>query len=337
MPEIRQDITTKEWVIIATERSKRPHDFKKKVERDGEQRLDPACPFCPGNEAMTAVDLYRRPHVLNVNGLVWGVRVVPNKFPALIPQGSLNRQVEGVSFHRLDGVGQHEVVIETPHHNRFMFDMDDVEVCSIIHTYRERYNQLKQDKRFKVILIFKNHGKAAGTSLEHPHSQIIAAPVVPAHIRNKYEIATAYFDDNERCIYCDVVQDEINVGARVILRTDLFVAFHPFASQAPFETWIAPLRHRSSFGAISDDEIEDFSSVLRVVLKKLHIGLGNPDFNYVIHTAPLTDENKRYYLWHMQILPRLTTPAGFELGTGMSINTTLPEETAAFMRTVDIS
>jgi UDPglucose--hexose-1-phosphate uridylyltransferase len=129
----------------------------------------------------------------------------------------------------------------------------------------------------------------------------------------------------------------MNMGTRVILQTDLFVAFHPFASQAPFETWIAPLRHQSSFGAISDGEIEDFARVLRVVLKKLYIGLGNPDFNYVIHTAPLTDEKKRYYLWHMQILPRLTMPAGFELGTGVSINTALPEETAAFMRSIEVS
>ena len=336
MPEIRQDVTTREWVIIASERAKRPDDFKKSFDRTEQKSLVTHCPFCPGNEGLTPKELHRQSVAVRVNGADWGLRVVPNLFAALIPEGSLSRIVEGSLFHRLDGVGQHEVVIETPFHNRFLFDMEDAEVYSIIDAYRHRFAQLKADGRFKLILIFKNHGKTAGTSLEHPHSQIIATPVVPAYIRNKYEIATAYFDDTERCVYCDVVHEEMKLETRLILRTDFFVAFHPFASRSPFETWIAPLKHRSSFGRITDEEAADFAHVLRIVLKKLYVGLGNPDFNYVIHTAPLTDEDKHYYLWHMQILPKLTTPAGFELGSGMSINIALPEETAEFMRGIEV-
>jgi UDPglucose--hexose-1-phosphate uridylyltransferase len=286
---------------------------------------------------MTLGELYSRSSVKEASSHEWQVRVVPNMFPALVSEGSLSRIVDGPLFHRFDGVGRHEVVIESPLHNRFLFDMDDVEVAAIINAYRERYRELKRDTRVKLILIFKNHGGSAGTSLEHPHSQIIATPVVPAHVRNRYDVATSYFDDTERCIYCDVVKEEIRLTQRVIHSTEHFVAFHPFASSVPFETWITPLRHCSSFGAITDDEVDDFARILRHVVRQLNIGLGNPDFNYIIQSAPLADEDKHYYLWHMQILPRLTTTAGFELGSGMSINTALPEETAEFMRGVQMS
>jgi UDPglucose--hexose-1-phosphate uridylyltransferase len=337
MPEIRQDVTTKEWVIIATERVKRPEQFTRTLVAELPPPWAGNCPFCPGNEGMTLGDLYTHSPVKETSSAEWQVRVVPNMCPALVSEGSLSRIIDGPLFHRFDGVGRHEVVIESPLHNRFLFDMNDVEISVIINTYRERYRELKRDGRFKLILIFKNHGKAAGTSLEHPHSQIIATPVVPAHVRNRYEIATTYFDDTERCIYCDVVHEEIRLRRRVVHHTDHFVAFHPFASQVPFETWIAPLRHCSSFGAISDDEVADFAHIIRLVLRQMSVGLGNPDFNYIIQSAPLADEDKHYYLWHMQIIPRVTTTAGFELGSGMSINTALPEETAEFMRGVQVS
>lgn len=336
MPEIRQDVTTKEWVIIATERVKRPEQFTRTLVAEPPPPWEGNCPFCPGNETMTLPDLYSLSPVSLARGAEWQVRVVPNMFPALVSEGSLSRIVEGQLFHSFDGVGRHEVVIESPLHNRFLCDMDDIEISAIIDTYRQRYRALKKDGRFKLILIFKNHGRNAGTSLGHPHSQIIATPVVPAHVRNRYEVATSYFDDTERCIYCDVVQEEIRLRRRVIHHTDHFVAFHPFASQGPFETWIAPLRHCSSFGAITDDEVADFAHVIRLVLKQMNAGLGNPDFNFIIHSAPLADEDKHYYLWHMQIIPRITTAAGFELGSGMSINTALPEETAEFMRDLKV-
>lgn len=332
MSEIRQDITTREWVIFAKERARRPDDFRRDSDIPKERRQGDACPFCPGNEGLTMAEVYRSPDVTSERTIEWGVRVVPNMFPALAGEGSLSRVMEGHHFHRIDGVGFHEVVIEGPGHVRFMHEMTDEEVVAIVNAYRARFAELRKDDRLKLILIFKNHGRAAGTSLQHPHSQIIASPVVPAYIRSKYELATAYYDDTERCIYCDVVHEEIALKKRIICSNESFVAFHPFASRLPFETWIAPISHRSSFGMISDAEAVDFARIMRVVLRQLAVGLGNPDFNYVIHTAPLSDENKPYYLWHMQILPRLVTQAGFELGSGMAINTALPEETAEFMR-----
>lgn len=334
MPEIRQDVTTREWIIFATERAKRPDDFRRTVDKHTSKLFMANCPFCPGNEDLTGREVYRES--LETESTEWRLRVVPNLFPALVGEGSLNRVVEGALFHRMDGIGRHEVIIETPVHNRYLFEMEEDEVLTVINAYRARYAELRKDRRMKVILIFKNHGKTAGTSLEHPHSQIIATPVVPAYIRNKHEIATKYFDDTERCIYCDVVHEEMRLKTRMILTSDFFVAFHPFASRTPFETWIAPLRHGSSFGNINDEEAADFARVLRLVLKKMYVGLGNPDFNYVIHSSPLADEDKHYYLWHMQILPKLSTPAGFELGSGMSINTALPEETAEFMRGIQV-
>src|SRR3990172_7269528 len=278
MPELRQDSTTKEWVIIATERAKRPHDFITNKKKEALPSFGAACPFCPGNESETPPEVlaYHDSRKANTSG--WGGRVSPNKYPALINRCTIVRKENGK--------------------------------------------------------IFKNHGKSAGTSLDHPHSQLVATPIVPMHIRRKYEVATSYYDDTSRCIYCDMVREELKSDERIVIETDKFVVFHPFASRSPFETWIAPKRHLSSFGNVPTEDIVDLARVLKTTLFKIYNTLGDPDFNYVIHTAPGDDENKSYYLWHIQIIPRLSTLAGFELGSGIYINTTLPEETAEFIRNI---
>jgi len=186
------------------------------------------------------------------------------------------------------------------------------------------------------VLVFKNHGVSSGTSLEHPHTQIVATPVAPSQVRRRYEVAIAYYDDTDHCLYCDIVKAELEAGTRVIWEDDRLVAFHPFASQRPFETWIAPKKHLAYFGSISDEELSSLAHGLRHTLKQLYVALHDPDFNYIIHTAPVGDEHKPYYLWHVQIVPRLTTAAGFEMGSGIYINTTLPEETAEFIRSVAV-
>jgi UDPglucose--hexose-1-phosphate uridylyltransferase len=326
MSELRQDPTTYDWIIIARERAKRPHEFNKKKK---EERVPPhsdGCPFCPGNEHLTP-----KPEAVYKSFAPWSVRVIPNKFAALSPDGDTRRQ-EWKLFRKSHGYGRHEVVIETPRHDRFIPFMEDDHVAELIRAYRDRYLALKRDPRIKVIIIFKNHGPGAGTSLEHPHTQIVASPIVPPYIRRKYSVTTQHFDNTGRCLYCDIEQAELEEKKRIVVDTKHFIVLHPFASHYPFETWIMPKAHKPSFGYISEEEIRDFARILKGVLKGLHLGLGNPDYNFIIHTAPVDDEHKPYYLWHMQIIPRLTQAAGFELGSGIYINTALPEETADFMR-----
>lgn len=329
MSEIRQDPTTKEWVIIARERAKRPQDFISQQTKSKPPAFSPSCPFCPGNESMTPPEvlLYR-----NQENQSWRVRVFANKFPALTPEGNTIRREEEGFFLNMDGVGIHEVLVETPLHNKSLALMEDSGVEEVLRAYQERYNTLSQIPFVKLIIIFKNHGLSAGTSLEHPHSQLVATPVVPRHIRMKYEVAIQYYDDTGRCLYSDLVDRELRIGMRVVMETERFVVFHPFASHRPFETWVVPKIHQACFGNISIESLKDLAHVLRINLLKLYRGLNNPDFNYVIDTAPVEDENKNYYLWHLRIIPRLAEVAGFEIGSGIYINTALPEETAQFIR-----
>lgn len=335
MPELRQDQTTKEWVVIAVERAKRPDQFRRRpsVESLPAAEKQP-CPFCPGNENLTPPELFvlRDSEAKELSG--WRVRVVSNKFAAFLPKESTKRRKPGSFFNSLEGFGYHEVIIETPDHDRSLPLMSDGEIDGVLHTYCQRYYALRKDRRVKLILIFRNHGRRAGTSLEHPHSQLVGTPIIPFHIRQKYEVAIRHYDDTGRCLYCDVVEEEKKDGSRIILETPRFLAFHPFASQVPFETWIAPKHHSPCFAHIISEERMELASVLRRVLRGLYDALQNPDFNLIIHTAPVEDEAKPYFLWHIEIRPRLTTRAGFELGTGIYINTAIPEETAPFLRSV---
>jgi UDPglucose--hexose-1-phosphate uridylyltransferase len=325
--ELRQDPTTFDWVIIATDRAKRPQEFKKNnFIKSSIPSHSENCPFCTGNE-------YRTPEAEAVYGDPdnWSMRVVPNKFAALSTASDTQRE-EWRIFRKSHGFGRHEVIIETPLYNECIALMDDQRVENIIRAYRDRYHELKKDPSIKIIIIFKNQGEAAGTSIVHSHTQIVASPIVPPFIRRRAEIATQHFDNTGRCLYCDLLFNEVEEGTRIVRETDYFVALHPFASQYPFETWIMPKMHSSSFGNIADIEIRELAWLLKEILLKLYLGLGDPDFNLIVHTAPVDDEHKTYYLWHIQIIRRLTLAAGFELGSGISINAAVPEETAAFMR-----
>ena len=332
MPQLRQDPTTKEWVIIATERAKRPDNFKKTSPIIEKPPYKEDCPFCTGNEHLTPHETLAYRSSGPADGKGWWVRVVPNKFSALIPEGSLERKEEKGFFRMMDGVGIHEVVIESPIHNQLLPLMEDKQVEEVLLAYRERYLALRDELRNKLIIIFKNHGEAAGTSLEHTHSQLVGTAVVPSNIRKKLEEAARYYDDRGRCVYCDLIRQEINFGKRLVMDTEKFVVLQPFASRLPFETWIIPKTHQASFGLISMEDSKRFAKVLKATLLKLYSKLNNPDYNYVIHTAPIKDEQEDYYHWHLQIIPRLTTPAGFEMGSGIYINVSFPEETAQFLR-----
>jgi UDPglucose--hexose-1-phosphate uridylyltransferase len=333
MSEFRQNPVTREWVVIATDRSKRPHELQRPKEgRVLPERVE-TCPFCPGNESLTPPEVLSYRHngsLPNTPG--WWTRVIPNKFPALQPIGSLERTVKDSIFRRMEGVGRHEVVIDTPKHNEIIPFMTDRQVEELLFICRQRYLDLHEDPNHQIIVIFKNYGPGAGTSIEHPHCQILATPVVPAHIRNAIDQARQYFDDQGSCVFCDLTESELKSGERVVSEGNGFVAIHPFASIFPFETWILPKGHDASFSHITLDEAKALGRTLKQVLLGLYRGLNDPDFNFIIHTAPCKDESEGYFHWHVQILPRLTIPAGFEFGSGMAINTVRPEESADFMR-----
>jgi UDPglucose--hexose-1-phosphate uridylyltransferase len=332
MPELRQDPTTREWVIIAPERAGRPDQFRSTAIRPKQPVFDPACPFCPGNETTAPTEVLVRPSLAADSQAEWQVRVIRNKFPALTPDGIPEPRTEAGFFHRMDGFGYHEVIVETPVHNRPFPAMQQPEVEAVVRAYRDRYVALKEDARVQFILIFKNHGERAGASLTHPHSQLIATPVVPVNLRRKYEEAIHYYNRTGRCLYSDLLDAEQAAGERVIMGTPNYLVFHPFASHAPFETWILPKIFRPAFGQVTGKEMSELSEILIEVLGRFREVLNDPDYNLVIHSAPRRGEDEAFFLWHIRIVPRLTKMAGFEIGSGMRINIEKPENTARMLR-----
>ncbi len=330
MPELRQNRFNKEWVIIATERAKRPEEMGSKREARHLPHYSEKCPFCPGNEHMAP------PEVMHINGVGdWQIRVVPNKFSALAREGEPERKITR-SQRTMNGVGIHDVIIEGRDHAATTALMSDEQVANIIRCYRTRYLDCAADSRITHITIFKNHGEAAGTSLEHPHSQLIATPVISHQVRDRMYEALRHYDEYGECIFCAVMEEELHSKARLVIVTDHFIALEPFASATPFATQILPRRHMASFGDISDEEIEDLGRVLRKVLAKLYLGLQDPDFNYTIRSAPAENRGVMYYHWYLSIIPRLTRVAGFELGSGMFINTVPPEDAASYLRGIKL-
>ena len=332
MPELRQNRLTKEWVIIATERAKRPEELKVKREAKPLASYVATCPFCPGNEAQAPPEVWRTPPTREGN---WKVRVLPNKFSALSREGEPTRKIVR-SRRTINGVGIHDVIVETPDHSLTTALLSDAQVADVLRSYKARFEAVSADPRVAHVIIFKNHGVAAGTSLEHPHSQMIASPVISSQVRGRLHEALRHFDEFGECIFCETLQEDLTEPDRIVMATEHFVALEPFASPTPFCTHIYPRRHMASFGAVSQPELEDLARVLRSVLARLYHGLDNPDFNYTIRTAPHESAGVTYYHWYVSIIPRLTRVAGFELGSGMFINTMLPEAAAEFLRNVKV-
>lgn len=329
MPELRKDPITFEWVIIAGERKDRPHDFSKVWENGELPSYDPECPFCPGNEHLTPPEIMALRDGENFPN--WLVRVVPNKYPALRIEGSTERIGKGM-FDYMDGVGAHEVIIETPIHNARLSTLPQEQVKRILVAYKERILDLKNDFRFIYILVFRNEGKEAGASLRHPHSQLIALPFVPHEVVLEIEGIKRYNIFRERCPFCDMVKEELAFKERVLYESENFLAIEPFASKYPFETLIMPKRHHPSFADENDCILEEFASFLKDVLCRIDKALNNPPYNYTLHNIPLRNYSADGFHWHLEIIPRISTPAGFELGSGIYINTVPPEESAKILR-----
>ncbi|MFZ0543424.1 MAG: galactose-1-phosphate uridylyltransferase [Candidatus Sulfotelmatobacter sp.] len=327
MPELRQNFFTKEWVIIATERAKRPEELAARRPSQTVPSFLESCPFCPGNESKTPPEVMRFP----AKEQPWAVRVIPNKFAALDSTAQPTRSLQHLR-RRVEGFGFHEVIIDGPDHAGCMALLPDAHVASILGVYRERYNELSMDRRVNHVTIFKNHGADAGASLQHPHSQLIATPVIPSQVRHRLHEALRHYDDAGECMFCHMVEREVEDQTRVVLKSEHFVAMEVFASATPFATHIFPLRHMASFGEITAAEITDLARVLRTLLAKIYFGLNNPDLNFAIRSGPSDYVGARHFHWYVSVIPRLTRVAGFELGSGMFINTVLPEAAAEFLR-----
>ncbi len=332
MPELRKDPISGGWVIIAVERGKRPTDF---ASPPVQRRKGGFCPFCPGNEYTTPPEIMAfRPSSTQPNTAGWTLRVMPNKFPALQIYGDLNRSGEGM-FDKMNGIGAHEVIIETPDHLLSLATMPPKAVEDVLWAYYQRLSDLKKDSRFKYVLIFKNEGDAAGASLEHSHSQLIALPIVPKLVREEVDSCRHYFEFKERCIFCDVINQELEDGKRVIYENSGYIAIAPYAPRSPFETWILPKKHESMFNP-PDKSFSALADALQRALKQTDRILDTPPYNFIIHTSPFTEELNEYYHWHIELMPKLTNIAGFEWGSGFYINPTPPEEAARFMREAKI-
>lgn len=330
MSELRYNVITRDWVIIATERTKRPQDFRKsaaQAKTPTPRRAD--CPFCPGNE-VSGEETFR---IGSKDS--WKARSIYNKYPALSPNKSCGRNITGI-YNSMEGYGFHEVMVENPRHDMTIALMSDEEAGVVVDMYRNRYTALNKMKYVKSVTVFKNHGEGAGASIEHPHSQVVATPMVPPLLRSRMEQAAHYYDFAGKCLFCDVMDQEMGEGKRIVLETDKFVSFVPYAAAAPFLMLVFPKEHKPSFGQMSDAEAKDLARHLRIVLAKLYKGLGNPDFNLTIRSVPAGENGVEYYHWFINIVPRIFQPAGFELGSGIYINIALPEESAEFLRQVSI-
>ncbi|ABR29953.1 galactose-1-phosphate uridylyltransferase [Thermosipho melanesiensis] len=332
MPEYRKDPVVRRWVIIATERAKRPHDFSvPKEEKQGG-----FCPFDYGNEHTTPPEVLAfRPEDTEPNSPGWWVRVVPNKFPAVDPNIEIQKYGHGM-YDAMAGFGYHEVIVETPDHNSTFALYDDKQAKEVVWAYVKRYKEIEKDERIKYVLIFRNHGALGGASLPHPHSQIIAIPSIPKRVLEEMNGAKDYYDYKERCVFCDMISQEKIENRRIIEENEHFIAFAPYASRFQFETWIIPKEHSHNFGLISEEQVETFAKILRNSLYRIYKVLDNPPYNFVIHTSPTYEEGKIYYHWHVEIMPRLTRVAGFEWGSGFYINPVPPEDAAKYLKTVEI-
>jgi UDPglucose--hexose-1-phosphate uridylyltransferase len=330
MSELRKDPIVDRWVIVAPERGQRPSDVHLQPGRQPPN----VCPFCPGHERMTPNEVlaYRHSHTLpNTPG--WTVRVVPNKYPALGLHGTRGESVGGL-FGVMNGVGAHEVIIETPDHEASLATLPVRHIEQVLWAFRGRLQELRQDRRLQVGLIFKNYGAAAGATLQHPHSQLIALPVVPKNLREELEGSGRYYREHGRCLFCDLVVQEVRLGCRVVVENAAFIALAPFASRFPFEMWILPRGHAASFETGCGEAYGLLALVLQKVLYRAYRLLNDPAYNLVLHSAPWRNAGDGSYHWHLEIIPRLTGVAGFEWGSGFFINSTTPEAAARALRGV---
>jgi UDPglucose--hexose-1-phosphate uridylyltransferase len=330
--ELRYDLVSGDWVVIATGRAKRPEMFKKeKNKREASLKIN--CPFCNIKGQGKPTLIFARGKKTDLNGPIlkdWTCAVIPNKFPAFSKSDTLNERKEG-PFRMMDGVGFHEIVV-TRDHKKQIFQLSIAEIKEVISAYQERYLDLMNEKFVSYISIFHNQGREAGASITHPHSQIIALPLVDSDLMSSIKGSEKYFNDNKRCVHCDMIEWDRKEGSRIIFENEEFVVLVPFASRVAFETRIYPKVHHAYFERITEDQKNYFAQAFKVAMKKIHKGLNDPAYNFFIHTAPSDGKDYGHYHWHLEILPKTSIWAGFELGAGIEISTIRPEDAAEYLR-----
>lgn len=332
MPELRKDPILGRWIIISKERGKRPTDFiiEKSASKGG------FCPLCPGNENTTPPEVLcygRNSSKPNTPG--WSLRVVPNKYPALVIEGDLGKEGEGL-YDKMNGIGAHEVLVESPNHDEAMTYLPPERMMQIFLAFRDRLNDLAHDKRFRYVMVFKNYGRAAGASLEHSHAQLVALPILPRMIVSELDGSLSYYKYKERCVFCDIIRQEINQDIRVVCQNDLFVTITPYAPRSPFEMWILPKRHSSSYASMDEPSFQALTDIFSESLRRLDKCFPDVPYNFVLHTSPLRSQPLEHFHWHFEIMPKLTMIAGFEWGSGFYINPTPPEDAARYLKEVEL-
>jgi UDPglucose--hexose-1-phosphate uridylyltransferase len=334
MPEFRKDIILDEWVIIATERARRPEYFREKKIRV-KKETDEVCPFDGGNESMTPPEIIRvdvNGNVINKKDNNWLYRIVPNKYPALFPTASPQSNNQGI-YVTMDGYGCHEVIIHSPEHIVSLNDLSIQQLETLLGLYRRRIRDITGDKRIESIIVMLNQGKEAGASLEHSHSQVFALPLIPPVIQREIDGTRKYFELYEKCPWCAAIKFERIENKRIVYENEHFIITQPFASRSPFETWIMPKVHNTNFEYSTDEEIVSLSHCLKKVLDFFYNELYDPPFNYYIHTGPVnTPDVFNQYHWNFEFIPKMNVKAGFEIAAGIDINVTTPEYTAEYMK-----
>lgn len=321
--ELRFDLVSKDWVVIATGRFKRPGDFaKRKCETP---KVDPAnCVFCHLETQESIISKFED------ENHEWQVAVIPNKYPAFFNGAELNKRFVG-PYEVMDAIGHHEVII-TRDHEKSMAQMSKEQIKKVIDIYQARYLALKDEPNIDYISIFHNHGFEAGASISHPHSQLIAMPLIDPDLRRSIEGSKRYFEEHGKCAHCTMMDWDRKDGERIIYENDDFIILCPFAPRASLEVRIYPKVHGAYFEKISEQEKINLADAVQEALNRMFVVLDNPSYNFFIHTAPCDNINHDHYHWHLEILPKTSTWAGFELGTGIEISTLKPEIAAKFLR-----
>ncbi|MCX6759285.1 MAG: galactose-1-phosphate uridylyltransferase [Candidatus Nealsonbacteria bacterium] len=330
--ELRFDSLSKDWVVIATGRARRPETFKKE-RRAKEKLVQEQCPFCK-------IDTQKKPTLIFVQGKKfsankipkeWTTIVVPNKYPAFIPYPKLEERKEGPFYEKMNAVGFHEVVV-TRDHWKFLGQFKIEEVKEVFDVYQKRYQNLMDKNFVNYISIFHNHGLEAGASISHPHSQIITTPLIDIDLSKALNNSEKYYRKTKKCIYCQMNDWERKMKKRIVFENKYFLAFCPFASKSAFQVIVSPKVHLPYFEKVTEEEKWHLAEVFQKVLSKLYKGLSDPAYNFYLHTAPCDGKKYPYYHWHWTILPKTSTWAGFEIGTRMEISTIEPEKAAAYLR-----